>query len=176
MKKRFPVVTDRLLLQPNNEEDCLNSEWSVSLREEPDKTIGSFKLTRSKVPGEASISVELEPDYRNQGYGSEIFYDMSIFVFGTGRMKELYASCKDENRICKRALEKAKYVYRENKDGLDHFSVKKDKSAWTGLYVCIGFLAGLILGILISNLWLGMGIGLLAGFLTGWVLDAREKQ
>ena len=170
------MVTDHLLLQPNNEEDCLNSEWTVSLREEQDKKIGTFELVRSKVPGEASISVELEPDYRNQGYGSEIFYDMSIFLLSTGRMKELYASCKNENRICKRALEKAKFVYRENKDGLDHYSIKKDKSAWTGFYVCIGFLAGLILGIVLSNLWLGMGIGLLAGFLIGRILDAKENQ
>ena len=176
MKKKYPVVTDHLLLQPNNEEDCLNSEWTVSLREEQDKKIGTFELVRSKVPGEASISVELEPDYRNQGYGSEIFYDMSIFLLSTGRMKELYASCKNENRICKRALEKAKFVYRENKDGLDHYSIKKDKSAWTGFYVCIGFLAGLILGIVLSNLWLGMGIGLLAGFLIGRILDAKENQ
>ena len=176
MKKRFPVVTDRLLLQPNNEEDFLNGEWTVSLRSEPDKSIGTIGLTRSKVPGEASITVELEPDYRNKGYGSEIFYDMSLFAFGTGKMKELYASCKNENRICERALEKAKFVYRENKDGLDHFSVRKDKSAWTGLYICIGFLGGLILGILISNLVAGMVIGLLAGFLIGRFLDYKDKQ
>lgn len=176
MKKLFPVVTDRLLLQPNNEEDFWNGEWTVSLKSEPDKAIGTLNLTRSKVPGEASVSVELEPDQRNKGYGSEIFYAISLFAFGPAKMKELYASCPNDNRICKRALENAKYIFRENKDGMDHYSVRKDKAAWTGLYVCIGFLGGLILGILISNLVAGMVIGLLAGFLIGRFLDSRENR
>ena len=176
MKKLIPVITDRLSGKPNNEKDLWNSEWTISLLDEPDTTVGILRLLKSKVPGEVSISIELDPEFRNHGYGTELFYGMAMFALGPGRMKELFASCKNENRICRRALEKAKFVYRENKDGLDHYSMRKDKSAWTGLYICIGVLGGMILGLLISNLWAGFIIGVLAGLLIGRFLEEKEKE
>ncbi|MBR5117008.1 MAG: GNAT family N-acetyltransferase [Lachnospiraceae bacterium] len=173
---RFPLVTDHLILQPDNEEKIWSEPWSVRLKGGSQETIGMLSMAGAQIAGEVPIRVELEPAYRDQGYGREIFYFMAKFVFRFRNLKEISAVCEHENDRCVHALEKAGYVLREHKSGLDYYSMKKPKTAWTGLYLSVGVCAGLILGITFSNLWAGIVTGVLAGITLGILLDRREKK
>ncbi len=172
-KLRFPLVTDHLLLQPDDEEKLWNEKWTVRSRDGAQDVIGTLSLAGAKIAGEVPIRVELQEEYRNRGFGTEIFYFMAKFVFRFRDLKEISAVCEHENDKCVHALEKAGYVLREQKNGMDHYSMKKPKTAWTGLYVSVGVCAGLILGVVLSNLWAGLVTGILAGAIVGFVLDRR---
>ena len=173
---RFPLVTDRLTLTPEDEKNIWTSGWDVRLKEKGKDagTIGSFRFIGAKEDGEIGISVELLPEYRDQGYGSEIFFFMAEFVFRFRNMREITASCPHENNRCIRALDKAGYVYRENRRGTDYYSKKRPKTAWTGLYVVVGVSAGFLLGIVVSNLLMGTAIGVIVGVIVGFLLDKKR--
>ncbi len=173
---RLPLATDRLLLCPEDEKSIWTSGWNVRLKEKDGETedIGSFRFLGAKEDGEIGISVELLPEFRNKGYGSEIFFFMAEFVFRFRNMREITASCDHENDSCVHALNKAEYVWRESKGSTDFFSKKRPKSAWAGLYVCVGVCAGFLLGITLSNLWLGTAIGVIAGAVIGILLDKKK--
>ena len=172
---RFPLRTDHLTLQPENEEKIWEEPWAVRLTESGEP-IGTLTVGSAGIAGEVTIHAELEPAYQNRGYGREIFYFLAKFVFRFRDLKEISAVCEHENDRCVHALERAGYVLREHKDGKDHYSMKKPKTAWTGLYLGIGVCAGLTLGIVLSNLWAGIVTGVLAGIVVGFLLDRRENR
>ncbi len=173
---RFPLVTDRLLLQPAEPGGLWNTGWTVRKRDGEQETIGSLYPESLKTPGEIGIRVELEPEYRDQGFGTEIFYAMAKFVFRFRDLREISAVCPHENDRCLRALNKAGYVYREHLDGMDRYSMTRPRTAWTGIYVAVGVFAGFILGIVLSNPVAGFVTGVLAGVVIGILLDNREKR
>ena len=173
MKPRFPLYSDHLILMPDNEHDIWNEKWTVSLHNSSSDRIGILRFSESKVAGETEVYVELDPAYRDKGYGEEIFYFMAKFAFRFRRIKEICAVCAHDNDKCIHALEKADYVLREHKNGMDYYSKKKPKTAWAGLYIPIGLIAGYLLGILISNLIIGTIIGVSVGVFVGFVLDKK---
>ncbi|MCR4762658.1 MAG: GNAT family N-acetyltransferase [Lachnospiraceae bacterium] len=173
---RFPLVSDHLLFRPEKEEDLWNGSWIVQQRDGTRDTIGSMRIGGSKVPGEVIICVDLAPEYRNRGYGAEIFYFMAKFVFRFRDLREICAVCEHENDRCVHALEKAGYVFREHKDGRDYYSMKRQKSAWAGLYLSVGITAGFVLGIVLSNPWVGTVAGVVTGAFVGLILDSMEKK
>ncbi|MCR5092878.1 MAG: GNAT family N-acetyltransferase [Lachnospiraceae bacterium] len=170
-KLKFPLVTDHLLIRPTDEKRIWTEEWTISLKDRPEEPIGTLTFAGERVAGEMPIRVELKPEYRDQDYGSEVFYFMSRFVFRFRDLREITAVCEHENDLCVHALDKAGYVFREHNDGRDYYSMKKSKTAWTGLYVFIGFIAGLAMGVVFSNLWVGLLTGVIAGTIFGYVLD-----
>lgn len=173
---KFPLTTDHLKLQPLNEAELWKGQWSIIPIHGGTDPIGHFEFVGDRNKGELGISVELDENYRNQGYGEEVFYAIAQFVFRIRSINEINAVCDQDNHRCIHALEKAGYIRRDHKDHQYYYSKKKDKSAWTGLYLAIGMIAGMILGLAISNLWIGFGIGILAGFVIGRFLDARENS
>ncbi|MBR6380769.1 MAG: GNAT family N-acetyltransferase [Lachnospiraceae bacterium] len=175
-KLEFPLLTEHLSLQPENEDNLWNAAWTISLRDEEETRIGTFSFEGDKMAGEVPVRVELEQDYRNLGYGTEVFAFMARWAFRFRNIREVNAVCDHENDRCVHALEKAGYVCRENKGGKDYYSVKRQKSAWAGLYIMVGFCAGFLIGLSIANLWVGTAIGVIAGGLVGVILDVNDKK
>ena len=101
---------------------------------------------------------------------------MSSLIFKLFDAKEIHTVCRHENEKCVRGLEKAGYVLRERKDGSDYYSIKKHKTVWTGAYLFIGLIAGFMMGILFSNLWLGTGAGVVIGAVLGYLMDQGENK
>jgi uncharacterized membrane-anchored protein YhcB (DUF1043 family) len=54
--------------------------------------------------------------------------------------------------------------------------MKKQKTAWTGVYVFVGLVAGFMIGIVISNLWVGTIAGIVIGIVIGYLMDKKEKR
>ena len=173
---QFPLLSEHLAFDPSVDEDFWNKPWTVSLRDEPETVIGTVSFAGATIAGEVPINVELKPEFRDQGYGAEIFAFMARWVFRFRNLREVTAVCDHENDKCIHALSKAGYVYREIKGNREYYSIKRQKTGWTGLYVIVGFSAGFMIGLLLTNLWLGTAIGVLAGAITGILLDLREKK
>ena len=170
----FPLKTKHFIIAPGNEKNVLEEEWSVTLNDGDKARVGSIHFENGILNGEVQMEVELEKEYEKSKYVQELFYSMARFVFQSDDIREISTQCRHENDHRVRGLEKAGYVFRQFKDGNDYYSMKKQKTSWTGLYVFIGLIAGFILGLTVSNLFMGTIIGVLSGAIIGFLLDKRE--
>ena len=172
----FPLVTKHFSLVPGDEKRIWEEDWSINLAGDDQTNIGHIHFEDGIYHGEVKISVDMNPEYDKTGYVQEIFYSMARFVFLFKDIREISTVCRHENDHRVRGLEKAGYVLREFKDGSDYYSMKKQKTSWTGLYVIIGMIAGFLIGLLISNLWAGTIGGVLIGTIIGYLLDKKEQS
>ena len=169
----FPLLTKHFQLMPENDKNVLEQEWRILLKKDDQTPVGSMHFENGILNGEVNISVELEKEYEKTNYIQEIFYSMSRFVFMSDDIREICTSCRHEKDSRVRGLEKAGYVLRQFKDGTDYYSMKKQKTSWTGLYIFIGLIAGFILGLTFSNLFMGTIIGVLSGAVIGYLMDKK---
>ncbi len=172
----FPLVTKHFTIQPSNKEKLWEDEWIVALCDGEQKKVGSISFEDAVYHGEMRILVDMDQAYDKEAFVQELFYGVARFAFGFQNVREISTSCRHENEHRVRGLEKAGYVRRETKDGIDYYSMKKQQSSWTGFYVIIGMTAGFLIGILISNLWAGTIAGVLIGTIIGYLLDKKEHK
>ena len=170
-EKLFPIETRHFFIKPGNEEKLWGEEWTVSLKKGEQESVGGLHFAGPVTHGEVEIGVDLDSSYKKSGYYAEIFYSMARFVFKFRDISEIRSICRHEDDHLVRGLEKADYVRRETKDGYDYYSMKKQKSAWTGFYIFIGLIAGFMMGIVFSNLKLGVIAGVAIGVLIGYLMD-----
>ena len=101
---------------------------------------------------------------------------MANFLFRIKDVREVGCKCKYEDYIRREALDKSPYVRREREEGdVLRYSITRQKTGWTGLYLVIGLVAGTAAGVLIGNMWIGTAIGVVVGVLTGYGQDLRRK-
>ncbi len=171
----FPLVTRFFVIEPVNKEKIWEDEWKISMRDEKSRDVGVIRFGDGSFHDELNICVDMDKEYDKEKYTADIFFSIAKFVFGFQNVREVSTSCRHEDDHRLKGLEKAGFVRRETVDGYDHYSMKKQKSAWTGFYVIIGIIAGFMIGILISNLWAGTIAGVLIGSLIGYLLDKKES-
>ena len=169
----FPLITKHFKLQPSDEKKIWDQEWNISLVDNESLSIGKINFEDGVFNGEVKIKAELDPKYEKTNYVEELFYSMARFVFMFKDIREISTVCRHENEHRVRGLEKAGYVHRQFKDGDDYYSMKKQKTSWTGLYIFIGLIAGFILGLTFSNLFMGTIIGVLSGAVIGYLMDKK---
>ena len=173
--KLLPVVTRHFMMQPQNVDKLWEDEWSVTLKDDTGKTAGRFHFEDAGLDGELTLFLDIEPEYQRPGFGAEIYSAIAEFVFKFPELKVVRTSCRHENDDLVHSLEKAGYVRRKNENGSDFYSIRKQKTAWAGLYMIIGLIAGFIIGITISNLYVGTFSGVVIGTIIGYVLDKKAK-
>ena len=172
----FPLETKHFFIRPQSEEKPLEEGWSVCLKDGEKREIGSISFEDAVLHGELQISVTLDPEYNKADYNREIFFAMSNFAFQSQEVREISTQCRYEEENLVRGLEKAGYVRRETVDGIHHYSIKKQKTSWTGAYIFVGLIAGFIIGITVSNLWMGTLIGVVTGAIIGILMDKRDSK
>ena len=176
MGKAYVIKTKEFLIEPVNPEDIWEGLWSITLRGDEPVKIGTATFAGEKIAGTVPIRVDLDEDYRNKKYGTEVFKLMVDFAFGFSNIYEVSAQTELENDKCRYALEKAGFVHRSASHGVEYFSITKPKSSWLALYLYLGLLVGLALGILISSIWVGLVIGLVIGLAFGMSMDNVVKK
>lgn len=169
----FPLITKHFKLAPGSNSNVLEQEWRILLKDDDQAQIGNLHFEDGILHGEVKIAAELTHEYEQPKYIQEIFYSMARFVFQSNDIREICTQCRHENDARVRGLEKAGYVLRQFKDGTDYYSMKKQKTSWTGLYIFIGLIAGFILGLTFSNLFMGTIIGVLSGAVIGYLMDKK---
>ncbi len=176
MDKKNLLKSSQITIEPSDEADLWNADWIISLTKGEKNRIGKASFAGEKVRGTVPLQVELEEEYRNQGYGTEAIRMMVNWAFRHASVYEVTAVTEHENDKAVRALEKAEFVYREGDRHTERYSIIKGKSNWLGIYLVIGICLGLILGIVLSAPKLGFGIGLIASIITGAAMDNSEKH
>lgn len=175
-KEKHILKSKRLLIKPANPDDLFDSPWDIFLKNDPERKLGWISFEGEKANGVIPISIELDDNYRNQGYGTEAIKLMTDFAFLFKPIYEIQTDTVPENDAYIYALEKAGYVIRSANKKNEHYSIVKPKPVWTGLYIFIGVIAGCMLGIVFENMWLGMAAGVMLGIIIGALLDIGENK
>lgn len=176
-KSKYTMKSGDLCIEPTDDDNIWESDWAIYLLQPERIQIGTVTMEGEKANGTVPIKLEI-PDkfYRNKGYGTWALKMMREWIFCHVDIYEITATCDHENSACIAALEKAGFVQRYADKFTEVYSITKPKTAWLGLYLIIGIIAGAFLGVLLEFPWVGLGLGLFAGIVVGSYMDAQERK
>ena len=170
-KNSFCPKSDMITITPSNMEDMWESDWIIAFRKGEKEQLGKATFAGEKLFGAVPLYVELHPEYRNRGLGTEIICMLVNWAFLHKNIFELVSKAEHENDKGVNALQKAGFVYRGTDGEVKTYSIIKGKTAWTGVYVIVGILDGMLLGIVLNNLWIGFVIGIIVSLCIGEIMD-----
>ena len=172
---RHEIISKKITIKASDDNDIWEQDWIISLTEE-NKPIGKLSFAGEKVLGTIPIHMELEEDYRNQGYGTMAFIMMVNWLFRFPNIYEVIAFTDRENDKCVRALKKAGFVYRSIEGRVETYSITRPQTAWTGLYLFLGIAVGLVIGIVINHVIIGTIVGIVIAVPIGMSMDLAAKK
>lgn len=175
-EEKLELKSPRITIAPSNEQDLWNSDWEIRLTKEPDKKIGTASFIGEKEMGTIPLTVDIEKEYRDQGYESEAITMMVNWAFHFGNIYEVRSQADREDDFRVRALKKSGFVFRSNEGRQEFYSIVKAKTAWTGLYLFIGIFLGLIFGLVFSHLLVGLIVGVVIGVSIGLSMDLAANK
>lgn len=175
-KSSFCLKTDTLTITPSNEDDLWESDWIIAFRKGEKEQLGTATFAGEKRLGAVPLYVELLPEYRNRGLGTEIIRMLVNWAFLHRNVFEVISSAEHENDKGVNALQKAGFVYRGSEGVVEKYSIIKEKTAWTGVYVIVGVLNGMLLGVVLNNLWMGFILGIVISLCIGEIMDNKALK
>ena len=166
-----------IFIVPSNEENLWEEPWDIHVKDGEKEKIGTVSFAGEKARGCVPISIEI-PDihYRNRGFGTQALRLMTEWAFFHRNVFEIETTAEHENSAYIMALQKAGFVYREGTRETEHYSITKQKTSWTALYLIIGIIVGLALGIIVNNGYAGLGVGVFFAVIVGSSMDLKEKH
>lgn len=176
MKDNFCLKSDTLTITPSDMGKLWESEWDIAFRKDGKEHIGTATFAGEKILGTVPLNVELMPEYRNRGFGTEIIRMMVNWAFLHKNIFEVVSKVEHENDKGINALQKAGFVYRGIEGKEETYSIVKEKTSWTGVYLAIGICIGLLLGIVLNSVWLGFVIGIAVGLCIGGIMDSSATK
>ena len=103
----FCLKTDTLTITPSNMEDLWESDWIIALKKGEKEQLGTATFAGVKRLGTVPLYVELLPEYRNRGLGTEIIRMLVNWAFLHKNIFEVVSRAEHENDKGINALEKA---------------------------------------------------------------------
>lgn len=175
---QYYLKSDDICITPSDEAKLWDEEWIITSKKNDNVQIGVVSFAGEKVMGSVPITISIEDRYHDQGYGTEALKMMVNWAFLHRNVYELTAEIDHENSRAIAAFEKAGFIYRDDNhlNKIEHYSITKQKTSWTGLYVFIGIVVGLTLGVVLNSPWIGLGIGLVLSLLIGAIMDNNENK
>ncbi len=175
-KSSFCLKNDTVMITPSNMEDLWESDWIIAFRKGEKEQLGTATFAGEKRLGTVPLYVELLPEYRNRGLGTEIIRMLVNWAFLHRNIFEVVSSAEHENDKGVNALQKAGFVYRGSDGAVENYSIIKEKTAWTGVYAIVGILNGMLLGVVLNNLWLGFILGVVVSLCIGEIMDNKALK
>lgn len=178
MKKVKTVDDWDLLMVPTDPENVWECDWEIHLKSGDKACIGKCSFAGKKERGTIPFYIEIDPLYRDKNYATHAIARMVQWAFLYRDVIEVTVLIDHENSAAIAAFQKAGFVYRDVEGTTETYSVIKEKSDWTGLYIIIGIILGFAFGIILSNVWVGFVTGMLICLLAGakMDLDARKER
>lgn len=176
-KGKYCVSSPKITIKAVDENDPWNADWEIFLNKE-DVKIGKLNFAGEKALGTVPLYMELEKQYRNKGYGTEAAIMIVDWLFHFPNVYEVSCEVDRENDKGVKALRKAGFVNRDGEGGgrMVHYSITKQKTSWTGLYLFLGIAIGLVLGIILQHAIAGMIAGVVIGVSIGLSLDVKANK
>lgn len=175
-KSSFCLKNDTVMITPSNMEDLWESDWIIAFRKGEKEQLGTATFAGEKRLGTVPLYVELLPEYRNRGLGTEIIRMLVNWAFLHRNIFEVVSSAEHENDKGVNALQKVGFVYRGSEGAVENYSIIKEKTAWTGVYAIVGILNGMLLGVVLNNLWLGFILGVVVSLCIGEIMDNKALK
>lgn len=172
----FCLKTDTLTITPSNMDDMWESDWIIAFRKGGKEQLGTATFAGVKRLGTVPLYVELQPEYRNRGLGTEIIRMLVNWAFLHKNIFEVVSRAEHENDKGINALEKAGFVYRGCEGEVETYSIVKAKTTWTGVYAIVGVLNGMLLGVVFNNLWMGFLLGIVVSLCIGEIMDNKALK
>jgi len=176
-KSKNTLKGSKVFIKPSNDDNLWEEPWDIYVVDGEKEKVGQVSFAGEKSMGTVPISIEI-PDihYRNRGFGTEALRLMTEWAFYHRNVFEIKTTSEHENSAYIMALQKAGFVYRGGTRFIEDYSIVKQKTSWTGIYLFIGILAGLIMGFVLNNAYAGLGIGVFIAVIIGGSMDFKEKR
>lgn len=171
----FTIKTTNLTISPTNDEKKWDEPWNIKLVAE-DKVIGTISFAGEKSLGTIPVWIHIDDAYQDKGYGTEALKQVVKFIFRIKSVFEITAIIDRENEKCAKVLKKASFVLREADRRTEKYSIVKQKTNWTGVYIVIGLIVGFILAAIMPYKWVGLAIGLCVCIPIGIAQDSNENK
>ena len=176
-KSKNLLKGDKIFIVPSNDDNLWEEPWIIHIKDGEKEVIGWVSFAGEKKAGTVPISIEIPNiHYRNQGYGTQALRLMTEWAFYHRNVFEIQTTAEHENSAYIMALQKAGFVFRDGTRFIENYSIVKQKTAWTGVYLIIGIVAGLILGFVFNNGWAGLGVGVFVAVILGGSMDFKERK
>lgn len=181
-KSSIYIKTEHLYIVPmedfSTRADLYSINWGIYLvKSKKEKLlIGKFHFNGPEELGVMSFEFEIDEPYRYKGYGTEFLKAVAEWALMQNKVYEIACEIPTKCEAAIRAINKAHFVYRKGDKISEHYSLTRQKSSWLGLYVILGLVVGLSLGIIFNNGVIGLIIGLVSGILFGGVLDSKANK
>lgn len=173
-KALYMNLADRAKKDPENA--LFYTYWDVSLKNEEKDSVGGLYFDGPHERG--SLLINYEPIQR--------FTEDKIFGLALRRLcdwaftyEDVYAVhgyCDGTDFTKIRDFERATMIFRGSDKGVEHYSVEKERSSWTGIYLIVGVLVGFIFGFVFQSMAMAMVVGVISGVLVGGSLDFKASK
>ena len=167
----------KVCVVPDDDNNLWEEPWNIYINDDSKELIGQVSFAGEKTAGCVPISIAIPDVYdRNKGFGTEALRLMTEWAFYHRNVFEIKTESLHENSGYIMALQKAGFVFRGGTREVEQYSIVKQKTSWTGVYLFVGIVAGLIMGFVLNNSWAGLGIGIFIAVILGTSMDFKEKK
>lgn len=177
MSSKYLIKSNELRIEPTDESKLYDSDWNISYKSKGECVhIGRVSFAGTKENGTIPIEIELIEEYRHRGLGTKALKMMTEWAFLHRHVYEIKAVVSAEDDRYIRALERSGFVYRGVAEGMETYSIEKQRTGWTGIYLIIGIFVGFVIGFLFNNMWVGLVCGVLLGAMVGGKMDIDSNK
>jgi len=151
-------------------------KWKISERRDEKRYVGNLWFNGDPERGAVDMDFYIEPRFRDREYTRDVIRAMVEWVFDKKDLYEINVTADIEDSDKIGVLEGSGFVFRYGNKTIEKYSIVKQRTAWTGLYIPIGFATGIVLGAAINSLVAGICICLVGAILIGAILDAKANS
>lgn len=150
--------------------------WEAYERNNEKRKIATVNFNGEPDCGSVELSVNVEDGFKLHVYAKEAVRTMMDWALDQKDIYEVKCQANAEDEVVIDAVQRAGFIFRNCVHGIDYYTVDKQRTAWTALYLIIGFAAGLLIGVTIGHMVVGLGIGLFVGISIGAIMDAKAME
>lgn len=174
---KYIITSPQIKIVATDESDPWNKDWDIFLTKKETK-IGKLTFAGEKALGTVPLYVELDEEYRNKGYGTKAIIMIVDWLFHFKNVYEVSCEVDRENDKGVKSLRKAGFINRDGEGGgrMVHYTITKQRTGWTGLYLFLGIAVGLVLGIVLQHPIAGMIAGVVIGISIGLSMDVKANK
>ncbi len=152
------------------------TEWTapfrITLKAEPEKTVGFFAMAGEPVKGAVQVNINIEEEYNSEEYCGEILKAAEDCAFF--RQDVYIITVKADSPALAAAVNGRKYTCVPESENL--YRKDKEQPLWMAIYMCMGIGIGTSIGSAAGNVGIGMCFGISIGMLLGILIDRQEKK
>lgn len=178
--RKYRIKADMVEIFPELKVEGSKSVWDVVwtgyLKSDSNKKVGTVSFDGAPERGHLHIVVEPEKEYIDSKEMKTMLRALVDWAFNQKGAYEIEAETghEDDSRIY--LLQAAGFIFRNGTKEQDYYSVTKQATSWTGLYLFIGIIAGFGIGLILEMMVTGLLIGVFIGIAIGAALDHKETS